>query len=197
MKKKNVLVIVAHPDDETLWMGGTLIRNKKKWETKIVCLTRKSDPDRYPKFKKVMSTLGVKGYIYNLDDKNLETPLNQDLILKILKKFSDKYDLIFTHNVNGEYGHTRHKDTHEAVILALKKKIFSAKEVFFFSYQKINNEYQGYAIYNSNADKLIKLNRDELSMKRDLAINVYGYDRGGIGFEELSAGPIESFDKLK
>jgi len=52
-------------------------------------------------------------------------------------------------------------------------------------------------VYNSNADKLIKLNSDELFMKRKLAIEVYGYNRGRIGFEENSAGPIESFSELK
>jgi hypothetical protein len=69
------------------------------------------------------------------------------------------------------------------------------KKTFFFSYHKVENKDEGYAIYNSSATKLIKLNHRELSMKRDLAINIYGYDRGGIGFEENSAGPIEAFDE--
>ena len=29
--KKECLIIVAHPDDETIWMGGNILRNKKKW----------------------------------------------------------------------------------------------------------------------------------------------------------------------
>lgn len=199
MKKKKVLVIVAHPDDETLWMGATLLRKRKVWDTTVVCLTRASDKDRAPKFQKVTKALGVKGCIYDLDDEHLHQPLGQTQIIHILKKFSDqKVDALFTHNKNGEYNHPRHIETHNAVVSALKKRILKAKKVFFFSYKKVSNNFQGYATYNSSADILIKLRDDELAMKKKLAIDVYGYDRKGQGFEELTANnPIESFDTLK
>lgn len=195
--KKNVLVIVAHPDDEILWVGGTLIRNKDNWDITTVCLTRKNDKDREPKFWKVRKEIGDKGFIYNLDDES-QKPLNKKEIIEILKKHSNKkYDKIFTHGANGEYGHQRHIDVHNAIKEMIKKGELKTKEVYFFSYIPKKNNHQGYCIYNSSADKLIKLNEDELRIKRNLAINVYGYNRGGIGFEENSAGPIEAFDKLK
>jgi LmbE family N-acetylglucosaminyl deacetylase len=195
MKKKRVLVVIAHPDDETIWMGGILLRNKKNWNTTIVCLCRESDKDREPKFKKASKILGVKGDIYDLDDKNLDTNLDQNLILEILKKFRNKYDLIFTHNSNGEYGHIRHKDVHEGVLSALKQRILSSKKILFFSYLKRKNNFQGYAVYNSNADKLIKLNSDELALKKKIMTNIYGYQKNG--FEEKSCGEIESFKEMK
>jgi len=196
VKRKKVLVIVAHPDDEILWMGGTLLRNKKNWDTTIVSLCRASDEDREPKFRKVCEILGVKGIIFDLDDEN-RIPLKQEDIIKQLVKFKGNYDYVFTHAKNGEYGHVRHKDVHRAVIKILNNKTLVAKRIFFFAYKKKTNQHQGYATYDSSADILIKLNRDEFSTKRELAIKVYGYDRGGIGFEENSAGPIEAFNEKK
>ena len=42
---KAVAVIVAHPDDETLWAGGTILSHPS-WQWFIVCLCRGSDKDR-------------------------------------------------------------------------------------------------------------------------------------------------------
>ena len=51
-KKKEALCIVAHPDDETIWVGGTILKNKDfNWT--ILSLCRKNDLGRAPKFRKV------------------------------------------------------------------------------------------------------------------------------------------------
>ena len=197
MKKKEILVIVAHPDDETIWLGGTLLRTK--FNKTIICLCRKKDKDRAPRFKEACRILNAKGYISDLDDSEkgyYKKISSKDIIKRILRITKGKnHDYIFTHGENGEYNHTRHIDIHNAVMEMLKKGLLSAKKVFFFSYIKKKNGFQGYAIYNSNADKLIKLNRDELSMKKNLIKDVYGYKEGG--FEEESSGEIEAFDVKK
>jgi len=193
MIKKKVLVIVAHPDDETIWMGGTLIRNKRNWDTTTICMCRKGDEDRCPKFIKACKILGVKPFIFDLDDTKLK-PLSSKSYIKILKNFPGKnYDYIFTHGENGEYGHIRHKEIHKVVKEVLKKGLIKAKKVFFFSYVKRKNNFQGYAEYDSSANIFIKLNHDEILLKKKIIKNVYGYQRGG--FEEKSAAEIESFLK--
>lgn len=53
---ENATVIVAHPDDETLWAGGTILMHPETQWT-ILTLCRRSDPDRSPKFDKAMNTI--------------------------------------------------------------------------------------------------------------------------------------------
>ena len=65
--KKRVLVVVAHPDDETIWMGGTLLKNLNNWNLTILSLCRKYDKDRAPKFKKVCKILKAKCFMLNLE----------------------------------------------------------------------------------------------------------------------------------
>src|SRR5580698_7269514 len=103
-KKKKVAVIVAHPDDETLWAGGTILDNPL-WDCFIACLCRKNDPDRAPKFTRVLEILGAKGKMGDLDDGPEQKPLAEneveDALLELLPVTN--FDLIITHSINGEY----------------------------------------------------------------------------------------------
>jgi hypothetical protein len=193
MEKKEALIIVAHPDDETIWAGGMLLKSKDN--KTIISLCRKNDEDRAPKFKKVCKLLKADGHIFDLDDaeegyyKELSV---QDIINKILEITRDKkYDSLYTHGENGEYGHIRHLEIHKAVNEMLKQKLLSAREVFFFSYIKEGE----FCNINSNADKLIRLEKPYFKMKKQLIEEVYGFQKGG--FEVESSRDLEAFDIKK
>ena len=195
--KKKVLVVVAHPDDEIIWIGGILLRNKNNWDTRVISLCRSDDSDRAPKFKRVCGMLGIRGFISDLDDEILEQVDDEKIISRVKELIGEnsEYDYIFTHGKNGEYRHIRHKEIHKAVLRMIKKGLLKTKKVFFFSYLKKDNNFQGYCIPNYSANIFIKLNNKELLMKKKIIQDVYGYLKGG--FEEMSCGEIESFDILK
>ena len=66
-KEKKCVVIIAHPDDETLWAGGMILTHPH-WDWYIISLCRKHDPDRSPKFEKALRELKSEGVMGDLDD---------------------------------------------------------------------------------------------------------------------------------
>ena len=118
----NKLMIVAHPDDETLWGGAHL----KSGNWFVVCLTNHFTDVRKNEFKSVMEKAGIKGII--LDYPDLVRDANKKWVkydwdsvkdgvaadvTKLIK--SKNWDLIATHSPAGETGHIHHKNTDQAV----------------------------------------------------------------------------------
>jgi len=176
---KKVLVIIAHPDDETIWVGGTLLKNKDKWDVTIISLCRKDDKDRAPKFKKVCKELNAKGFISDLDDSeqgDFKKISNKDIINRVQQflKQNINYDYIFTHAKNGEYGHIRHIEVHNAVVEMLNNKQLKSKKVFFFSY--IKDKKTEICYIDRNADKLIRLKNIYFSKKMQLIQKIYRFE---------------------
>lgn len=196
MNKKEILIIVAHPDDETIWAGGTILKSKDN--KTIISLCRKNDVDRAPKFEKVCKLLGAQGYISDLDDAEegyYKEISNEDVIKRILEIINvknKKYDILYTHGKNGEYGHIRHLNVNKAINEMLEKELLSAKKVFFFSYTRERNVEGEPCHVNPNADKLIKLEKSYFKMKRHLIKDIYGFQDGG--FEVESTSEVEGFD---
>ena len=190
---KKVLVVVAHPDDETIWCGGLLLRNKEKWNVTILSLCRKDDPDRAPKFFKVCKEYNASGVMSDLEDENPEKdlPSLDEIVKRVNTLIKDKhFDLILTHGKTGEYGHKRHIETHKAILIMLKQKIISTKKILFFSY-KLNN---GFCVANESADVVVRLDSSEMAKKKFIIMNKYGFSKGC--FEEKSCSDVESFDEV-
>lgn len=178
-KTKKVAIVVAHPDDETLWAGGTILNNPS-WDCFIACLCRKNDPDRAPKFNRVLKILGAGGAMGDLDDGPEQTPLAEneveDAILQLLPVTD--FDLIITHSINGEYTrHRRHEEIGRAVIKLWHSGKLTTDELWAFSYEDGNREYYPKPIKNAHIGHLIS--SQLWGMKYNIITSIYGFDING------------------
>ena len=129
-------LVVAHPDDETLWAGGLLLcRRDFAW--KVLSLCRAQDRDRAPRFYEALRLYGASGEIADLDDGPEQKPLDKRDIQAVVKNGlgSTNYNLIVTHGLRGEYTHhRRHEEAHEAVADLWINGQISTEQIWFFAY---------------------------------------------------------------
>ncbi|MDD2307045.1 MAG: PIG-L family deacetylase [Prolixibacteraceae bacterium] len=174
-KSKTVALIVAHPDDETLWAGGTVLSHPE-WDCFVVCLCRGSDTNRAPKFYKALKMLNAEGTMGDLDDGPEQMPLEEKIlegaILKLLPP--QHFDLVITHDPKGEYTrHLRHEETGRSVKNLWGAGKISATELWTFAYEDGNREY--YPIPVKSADVSQKLTKDIWQKKYEVITEIYGF----------------------
>ena len=136
-------LIVAHPDDETLWAGGSLLLNAFR-DCFILSLCRGGDPDRAPRFFRVLKELGVEGAIADLDDGPGQFPLPEGLIGQTIMENLPQhaFDKIYTHSPLGEYTrHLRHEETGRAVLNLWLSGGLKANEILLFAYEDGGHSY--------------------------------------------------------
>jgi LmbE family N-acetylglucosaminyl deacetylase len=188
---KAVAVIVAHPDDETLWAGGTILSHPS-WQWFIVCLCRGSDKDRAPKFLKTLQILGSKGIMGDLDDGPEQKPFEEKEIERTIQQVlpSKHFDLIISHNPSGEYTrHIRHEETGKAVIKLWHAGKISANELWTFAYEDGNKKYFPKPI--ETASVCHKLTKQIWLKKYSIITETYGFEK--TSFEAQTTPRAESF----
>jgi LmbE family N-acetylglucosaminyl deacetylase len=151
-----ILAFFAHPDDETMFLGGTLaFLAARGAEIHFLCATRgeggeMGDPpicsrDELGKVRENELRCAVKA----LDGRSVDFLDYQDPVVgpdNELYSFSDnveevagevgqfisriKPQVILTHGPDGEYGHPAHIQAHQAVILALDEGDFQIESVY-------------------------------------------------------------------
>ena len=168
-------IVVAHPDDETLWCGGYLLTHPE-FHWRIVTLCRASDSDRAPRFRQVLQRLGAEGDMADLDDGPDQTPLPveqlQATVVRLLAGSS--YDLILTHGPKGEYTqHRRHVECCEAVMELWRSGGIDTRRLWLFAYEDGGRAYLPRV--RKDADQRNMLTDAIWLEKRRLITDSYGY----------------------
>jgi LmbE family N-acetylglucosaminyl deacetylase len=122
----NNLMIVAHPDDDLIWGGSHLIDDNYL----VVCVTCGTNEQRLNEFKTVMRKTGDQLIILDYPDRINNKKNNWNEVyesisgsLKVIIKYK-KWNIIVTHNPDGEYGHIQHRLTSRIVTgLAPKSRL--------------------------------------------------------------------------
>jgi LmbE family N-acetylglucosaminyl deacetylase len=183
---KRVAVIVAHPDDETLWAGGLLLSHPE-WSPFIVALCRGNDPDRAPRFRRALESLGAEGNLGSLDDGPDQFPLStkrvQEAILALLPERD--YDILLTHAPQGEYTwHRRHGEVSLAVRDLWREGELQARSLWQFAFEDGAGAYPPRP--QTDASLHLPLSDAIWARKKRIITEDYGFDEGSWECRALS-----------
>jgi len=185
------LLVVAHPDDETIYFGGLLQRLKDKpW---LVVLATDGNADgggkkRLKDFQKALKRLKVKSCVrLNLPDRykmRLDVKYISNALLDLPRPFE-----VYTHGILGEYGHPHHQDVCMATHMAFERK---------------TPIYQ--VAHNAFPEKSIHLNQKEYKKKSEILVDIYGSEtqrflmllpcQHSEGFLKVSLGETQAIYKF-
>lgn len=135
-EKADMLLVVAHPDDEVLWFGGAMPLYAGQYNMKVqVAMMVPTMPYRRIELLDCLWTCGVKNYpvwanfadSYSSKLSEMYTRWKPERVNKYIVGWIRRFkpDVLLTHDLRGEYGHAAHKVCADACINCLE---FAADE---------------------------------------------------------------------
>jgi N-acetylglucosamine malate deacetylase 1 len=153
--KNKILIVVAHPDDEVLGMGGTILKLSEENEINILFLSsgegsRDSEPrekERLEQTREVAKKLGInKVFFENLPDNQFDSVSLLSIVKKVEDVINDlKPNIVYTHHSKDL--NIDHRITFQAVLTACRpqpnffvKKILAFETLSSTEWQQKNSE---------------------------------------------------------
>ncbi|MCB0350007.1 MAG: PIG-L family deacetylase [Bdellovibrionales bacterium] len=185
-KRKHKLIIVSHPDDESLFFAGLMLSEKSTHWT-VVCATDGNADGHGHKRMKQFSTatklLGAKKIIcLDLQDKfnkRLDQKTLKEKLSELSATWTSQPDEVYTHGPIGEYGHPHHQD----ISLAVHNHFHKKSPVYSIA-------------HNCKPDRVIKLSATDFRMKTKVLSNIY-FSETERFINFVPATAVECFVKLK
>lgn len=184
-------VIVAHPDDETLWAGGTMLMHPA-WTFEVYALCRASDPDRALKFRRALSVFGAVGNMADLDDGTEQRPLSPVEVQQTVLEFVGQrhFDCVITHGPAGEYTrHKRHEEISKAVVSLWNGGKIRSGALWLFAYSDGNGKFLPRAATDSHL--MFRMPESVWKEKYRVITDVYGFEPES--WEARTTPKIEAF----
>lgn len=183
------LMIVAHPDDETLWGGGHLLEGN--WF--VICLTNEYTKSRKKEFYEAMKVSQSNAIILSYPDiiegkrddwSTVQNGVYKDIQLAVGMK---NWQQIATHNPLGDTGHQHHKKTNQIVTEVVKNT---------GNYSKL--WYTGKFYHAGKVPSELKPTNDEQTMiKKNLMISKYIGEKVSIDCFWRQMMPYEHWKKAE
>jgi hypothetical protein len=131
MARLTALCVVAHPDDCVIF-ARPFIEQYSEFEWTILYLTYHSYDPRAMEMtahwrRRNVSTVNLGFTDDYRDMKNNLVSFNVEQAQREIFNISSRYDLILTHNADGDYGHIHHTFVSDSVQPVPKPKVYFAK----------------------------------------------------------------------
>jgi len=163
------IMIVAHPDDETMWGSSHLIDGNFL----VVCLTAGGNEKRAKELLSAVKKTNDKCVMLGYPDKTFFRRNNWDSCEKDISDDIEKllalkdWKMIVTHNPDGEYGHIQHIMTNQIVTDVFRNNYIENDNLYYFGAYYKKSDMQ-----NAQAS-LEKISENNLAVKLDIIQNVY------------------------
>lgn len=161
---KNILVLAAHPDDETLGMGGTISRlTSEGHNVRVLTFTDgessrgTTTKNRNPKLKNISDILGISSFESgDFPDNAMDSVPLLDLAKFIESNKGFEPDIVFTHNMSDL--NIDHTLVYKATLTAFRPQLGRSMDIYSYfvpsatDYNPDNN-FNGNNVYFKLSDK--------------------------------------------